>query len=65
MIDQVFTTNLIYRTPALLEREWYTEVDLSKYISFIIETLNHDVSMSTLLDPEDRINDLLRKYGYR
>ena len=65
MIDQVFTTNLIYRTPALLEREWYTEVDLSKYISFIIETLNHDVSMSSLLDPEDRINDLLKRYGYR
>ena len=65
MIDRVFTTNLIYRTPALLEREWYTEVDLSKYISLIIETLNHDESMSGLLDPQDRIDDLLHRYGYR
>ena len=65
MIDRVFTTNLIYRTPALLEREWYTEVDLSKYISLIVETLNHDESMSGLLDPADRINDLLHRYGYR
>ena len=65
MIDRVFTTNLIYRTPALLEREWYTEVDLSKYISLIIETLNHDESMSGLLDPRDRIDELLHRYGYR
>lgn len=65
LIDRVFTTNLIYRTPALLEREWYTEVDISKYISLIIETLNHDESMSGLLDPKDRIEGLLEKYGYR
>lgn len=65
MIDRVFTTNLIYRNPALLEREWYTEVDLSKYISLIIETLNHDESISSLLDPADRIDDLLHRYGYR
>ncbi|MBQ7541561.1 MAG: ribose-phosphate pyrophosphokinase [Clostridia bacterium] len=65
MIDRVFTTNLIYRTPALLEREWYTEVDLSKYISLVIETLNHDESLSGLLDPSDRIDDLLHRYGYR
>ncbi len=64
MIDRVFTTNLIYRTPELLEREWYTEVDLSKYVSLIIETLNHDTSMSGLLDPEERIKNILRKYGY-
>ncbi|MBQ3150238.1 MAG: ribose-phosphate pyrophosphokinase [Clostridia bacterium] len=65
MIDRVFTTNLIYRTPQLLEREWYTEVDLSKYVSLIIETLNHDTSMSGLLDPGERIENLLKKYGYR
>lgn len=65
MIDRVFTTNLIYRTPQLLEREWYTEVDLSKYVSLIIETLNHDTSMSGLLDPGARIEKLLKKYGYR
>lgn len=65
LIDRVFTTNLIYRMPELLEREWYTEVDLSKYISLIIATLNHDESMGDLLDPADRIEAILKKYGYR
>ncbi len=65
LIDRVFTTNLVYRAPELLDREWYTEVDMSKYISFIIDTLNHDTSVSGLLDPSDRINQLLHTYGYR
>ena len=63
MIDRVFTTNLIYRTPELLEREWYTEVDLSKYVSLIIETLNHDTSMSGLLDPKEKIQNIIDEYG--
>lgn len=65
LIDMVFTTNLVFRSEALLKRDWYTEVDLSKYISFIIDNLNHDLSVSRLLDPSDRINNLLRKRGYR
>lgn len=65
LIDRVFTTNLVYRTPELREREWYTEVDMSKYVSLIIDTLNHDTSISKLLDPSDRINALLEKKGYR
>ena len=65
MIDRVFTTNLIYRRPELLEREWFTEVDMSKYVSLIIETLHHDKSISSLLDPADRIEAILKKYGYR
>jgi len=64
MIDKVFTTNLIYRTPELLEREWYCEVDLSKYISYIIDTLNHDLSVSKLLNPADRIYKLLTSKGF-
>ena len=64
MIDKVFTTNLIYRTPELLEREWYCEVDLSKYISYIIDTLNHDMSVSKLLNPADRIYKLLTSRGF-
>ena len=64
MIDKVFTTNLIYRTPELLEREWYCEVDLSKYISYIIDTLNHDMSVSKLLNPADRIYKLLTSKGF-
>ncbi len=65
LIDKVFTTNLIYRTPELLSREWYAEVDLSKYVSYIIDTLNHDLSVSGLLDPADRIENLLVSKGYK
>ncbi len=65
LIDKVFTTNLVYRSPELLKREWYVEVDLSKYVSLIVDTLNHDMSVSKLLNPADRINKLLVKLGYR
>lgn len=65
LFDKVFTTNTVYRTPELLSREWYAEVDLSKYISYIIDTMNHDTSVSRLLDPVERINKLLKEYGFR
>jgi ribose-phosphate pyrophosphokinase len=61
LIDKVFTTNLIYRTDELKKKDWYVEVDMSKYIAFIINTLNYDRSMSDLLDPVKRINKLLGK----
>ena len=64
LISKVFTTNLIYSSPELLSREWYVSVDMSKYCSYIIDTLNHDDSISTLLDPKDRIHKLLTKYGF-
>ncbi|MEE1065708.1 MAG: ribose-phosphate pyrophosphokinase [Acutalibacteraceae bacterium] len=64
-IYRVFTTNLIYRRPELKEREWYVEVDLSKYISYMIDTLNHDTSIGELLDPADKINALLEKKGLK
>lgn len=64
LISKVFTTNLIYSTPELLSREWYVSVDMSKYCSYIIDTLNHDDSISGLLDPKDRIHKLLTKYGF-
>ncbi len=65
LIYRVFTTNLIYRTPELREREWYVEVDLSKYISYMVDTLNHDTSIAELLDPADKINILLEKKGLK
>ena len=65
LITKVFTTNLIYSTPELLSREWYVSVDLSKYVSYIIDTLNHDMSVSHLLDPADRIKNLLVSKGYK
>ena len=65
LIDKVFTTNLVYRTPELLKRDWYCEVDMSKYVAYIIDTLNHDMSISGLLDPADRIYAFLEKRGIR
>lgn len=62
-ISKVFTTNTVYATKDLLAREWYQPVDLSKYISYIIDTLNHDVSISNLLSPTERINKFLKKKG--
>lgn len=61
VLNKVFTTNLIYRMPGLTEREWYCEVDMSKYISLLIDTLNHDETISRLLDPVKKIQDLIEK----
>lgn len=60
-ISKVFTTNLIYRMPELFKKEWYCEVDMSKYISLIINTLNHDDTISNLLVPAQRIEKLLAR----
>ena len=62
IIDGVISTNLTYRTPELQAAPWFVEADLSKYISFIIASLNHDRSLSKLLNPTDRIRDLIRRY---
>ncbi len=59
LIDKVFTTNLVYQPAELREREWYREVNMCKYVSYIIDTLNHDESISTLLNPVQRIHNLL------
>jgi len=65
IIDRVFTTNLIYGPPELLSKDWYVRVDMSKYLSYIIDTLNHDTSISDLLDPAEKINTLLDKKGLK
>lgn len=59
VITKVFTTNLVYGPQELLERAWYKQVNMCKYISYIIDTLNHDDSISTLLNPVKRIHNLL------
>lgn len=61
-IDKILTTNLIYQPPELLEREWYINCDLSKYIAYLIDTLNHDSSISDLLNPVERIHSFVAKY---
>ncbi len=62
LFDGLFTTNLIYRTPELMSRPWYHEVDMSKYIAYIINILNHDTSISHMLDPAQRIATLLEHH---
>ena len=62
LIDRVLTTNLVYQTPELLSRPYYINVDMSKYIALLIDTLNHDSSVSSLLDPVERIQKVLRKF---
>ena len=62
VIDKIFTTNLIYRTPELVSKEWYCEVNMCKYVSYIIDTLNHDNSISGLLNPVQRIHNIVEKH---
>ena len=61
-LTRVIATNLTYRRPEVQEAPWFVEADLSKYISYIIATLNHDRSLHELLNPYDRIKNLLDKY---
>lgn len=62
IIDRVLTTNLTYQSPELLTRPYYISCDMSKYIALIIDTLNHDTSISGLLDPVKRIQKCLERY---
>ena len=62
IIYRVITTNLIYQTRELLSKPYYINCDMSKYIAYIVDTLNHDASISHLLDPYDRIQSLVTKY---
>ncbi len=62
LIDKVLTTNLVYQSPELLEKPYYINCDMSKFIAYIIDTLNHDISLSDLLNPSDRIRSLVAEY---
>ena len=62
IITKVFTTNLVYSRPGLNERPWHVEVNMCKYVSYIIDTLNHDATISELLDPAKRINKIVAKH---
>ena len=64
-IAKVLSTNGVYQTPELLSREWYVSVELSKYIAYFIDTLNHDMSVSSLLDSSSKIDKLLRDKGLK
>ena len=58
----MISTNLTYCTPELKAAPWFVQADMSKYISYIIATLNHDRSLSKLLNPYDRIHNLVNRY---
>ena len=62
IFDKVFTTNLVYRRPELSTRDWYVEVNMCKYVAYIVDTLNHDETISNLLNPVKRISTLVDKH---
>lgn len=62
LFDKILSTNLIYQSPELLERPYYASCDLSKYIAYLIDTLNHDLSIGTLLNPSERIQTIVANY---
>ena len=62
LFTRVLTTNLVYQTPELLGKPWYVNCDLSKYIALLIDTLNHDSSISRLLNPVERIQKVMHKF---
>ena len=64
-INGILGTNLTYRTPELLKREWFMEVDVSKYIAYFIAAINHDISISKVIDPHEKIHQLLQKYNQK
>lgn len=61
LFTQIFATNLVYAPEELLRKEWFTQVNMCKYVAYIIDTLNHDESISTLLNPMKRIHNLLER----
>ena len=65
IIDGVFGTNLTYRSPELLAKPWFYEVDCAKYIAYFIASLNHDQSISNIIDPHEKIKALLENYNHK
>ena len=63
IIDHILTTNLVYQPEQLLTKPWYINVDMSKYIALLIDTLNHDASISDILNPVERIQKRVNEYN--
>lgn len=63
ILNGVLTTNLIYQTPELLSKPYYINCDMSKYLALLIDTLNHDSSIGSILDPADRIQHVVNMYN--
>ena len=58
----MFSTNLTYMMPELRARPWFVEVDCSKYIAYVLAAMNHEVTLSSLLDPHEKIVGLINRY---
>ena len=65
VIDKILTTNLVYQPDELLSKPWYISVDMSKYIALLVDTLNHDASISELLSPVERIQTKVNEYNQK
>ena len=63
IFDKIYATNLTYHTKEILSREWYCDVNMCKYVSYIIDTINKDASISDLLNPVQKIHALVDKYN--
>ena len=63
VFDKIYATNLTYHTKEILSREWYCDVNMCKYVSHIIDTINKDASISDLLNPVQKIHALVDKYN--
>ncbi|MCR4787760.1 MAG: ribose-phosphate pyrophosphokinase [Lachnospiraceae bacterium] len=63
--DKIVTTNLTYQIPDLLERPYYVEADMSKFLATIIDFMNHDVSMANVYEPTEKIRNILEIYNKR
>lgn len=62
ILTKVFTTNLVYRRPGLIDKPWHVDVNLCKYVAYLIDTLNHDTTISQLLDPVKKITTIVSKH---
>lgn len=62
LFDKILSTNLIYQSPELLKRSYYVNCDMSKYVAYLIDTLNHDLSIGKLLNPSERIQSIVAAY---
>ncbi len=62
IFDKIFTTNLVYRRPELLKKPWFVEVNMCKYVAYLVDTLNNDATISSLLNPVKRIQNLMEKH---
>ncbi|MBR4495472.1 MAG: ribose-phosphate pyrophosphokinase [Saccharofermentans sp.] len=63
IFDKVFATNLIYRRPELLEAPWFADVNMCKFVALLIDAINHDASLSNLINPTEKIKKLLKEKG--